>query len=274
MECGRVSAGVLLTRGSSASVLPAHEHGFSCWFFFSSGRRSTWRLRRWGYQGTDLWYPYVMEQAFGALIALLFGSLWVGRSTRGQDLAARSSEPTVRAERLTVSHCRPFRVHRIAIRIPHGGGSCAALVHLVRRALSDVFTAGLTRVRAEVGPPTIRSRTSARRTSCARGRTAVLGPKSLSVLTMLWYQNRMHAHPDAPSGGMSQSRVAGQNALGKMVLALALGGLIGVPAAIHGAFAPDYSRTYPAMYHPGAPVPASLRRVHRADVLPHQPRGR
>ncbi len=118
-----------------------------------------------------------------------------------------------------------------------------------------MFTAGLTRVRAEVGPPDHQfAYVGPSHILVLAAGTAVLAPKSLSVLTMLWYQNRMHRgilmpHQAECLKAASQAKMP----LGKMVLALGLGGLIGVPAAFWALLHLSYSRTYPAMHHPGAP---------------------
>ena len=230
---------------------------FSCWFFFMFRKAQQVLAVALGYEGTDLWYPYVREQAFGALIALFVGSLWLSRRymvSVWREAFDFSGPATQEARTL-----RNAWVALIIGMLVAGGflilAGMSAQWAVLYVLLYIMFTTGITRLRAEVGPPDHQlALVGPSHILLLAAGTAVLGPKNLTLFTMLWYQNRMHRGILMPQQAESL-KAASQSGMkiSKMIFALALSGVIGVFAGFWALLHLSYSRTYPAVNHPGAP---------------------
>lgn len=230
---------------------------FSCWFFFMFRKAQQVLAVALGYTGTDIWYPYVKEQAFGALAALVVGSLWMSRR-----YIADIWRQAFSRGRMSGGEGATYRkawLALIAFTLVGIGFLTAAGLSLIWAAsyvvLYLIFTTGLTRLRAEVGPPDHQfAYVGPSHILILALGTTVLGPKNLTIFTLLWFQNRMHRGILMPqqAESLKAATQAGMK-MSKMIFALAFAGVLGVFSAFWAMLSISYARTYPAAYHPGAP---------------------
>ena len=126
-----------------------------------------------------------------------------------------------------------------------------AIVYVV---LYVVFLGALTRLRAELGPPSHEFGWvgTSHIMILALG-TSVLGPQNLTVFSLLYFQNRMHRGILMPQQAecLKAAHESGLR-IRTMAWALALAAVIGVLSAFWALMHLGYSRHY-ASPHPGAP---------------------
>jgi hypothetical protein len=230
---------------------------FSSWFFFLVRKTEQVVAAAFGYNGGDPWYPFLKEQAFGALIALFAATLWFGRGyLKDVYRAVVAGEGTVddggisyKSIVIALGLCVCILVAFLAAA---GMSLWLAAIYVV---LYLMFCGALTRVRAELGPPAHELGYVGVSHMLVLGfGTTVLGPQNLTLFSLLWFQNRMHRGLLMPQQAESL-KAASQCGLSlrTMVASLSIAGVVGVLAAFWALMHLSYSRQYAAAFHPGAP---------------------
>lgn len=230
---------------------------FSSWFFFFFRKAQQVSASAFGYQGADVWYPYLKEQSFGALIALFAASLWFGRGyLRAVWRSAVTGEGSAHDD--GVSYRGALIALGLALVVMTAFLNLAGMALWLAVAyvlLYVMFCGAFTRIRAELGPPAHELGTvgPSHMLVLALG-TSFLGPQNLTIFSLLWFQNRMHRGLLMPQQAECL-KAAGESGLRirTMVAALAAAGVIGVLSAFWAIMHLAYGRHYAAAHHPGAP---------------------
>lgn len=229
---------------------------FSSWFFYLLRKGQQVGVAALGYEGTHAWFPYLREQSFGALIALFAASLWFSRGYLKEVWRA-----AFLGEGQTHDGGISYRGAFIAL----GLGLAGMAVFLVAAGMSSwlavvyvllfmAFCAALTRIRAELGPPSHEMGWVGTSHMIILGLgTSVLGPQNLAVFSLLYFQNRMHRGLLMPQQAecLKAAHESGLR-IRTMVAALAVAGVVGVISAFWAMLHLGYGRQY-ASVHPGAP---------------------
>lgn len=228
---------------------------FSSWFFYLFRKLEQVAVTAMGYQGTDAWFPYLREQSYGALIALFVTTLWFGRAYLKEIWRAASSKGG--ADDGGVSYRGAFIVllmglaGMIAFLAAAGMSKWLATAYVI---LYTLFLGALTRIRAELGPPSheFGSVGTSHMMILALG-SSVVGPQNLTVFSLLHFQNRMHRGLLMPQQAecLKAAHESGLR-MRTMVVALLIAGVVGVISAFWALLHLGYARQY-ASIHPGAP---------------------
>lgn len=229
---------------------------FSSWFFYLFRKLEQVAAAAMGFQGTDAWFPYLREQSYGALIALFVATLWFGRgyireiwrevATGG----AKSGDGGI-SYRSTLVALVIGLAGMIVFLVAAGMSKWLAAVYVV---LYILFLGALTRIRAELGPPSHEFGWVGTSHMMLLGLgTAVLGPQNLTVFSLLCFQNRMHRGVLMPQQAecLKAAHESGLR-MRTMVLALSIAGVVGVLSAFWALLHLGYGRQYTSI-HPGAP---------------------
>lgn len=225
---------------------------FSSWFFFLFRKAQQIFAATAGYEGADAWFPYLKEQSFGALIALFATTLWFGRGHLREvweSIADNKAGSGYRTASLVLVICLCLMLGFLVIA---GLRPWAAALYV---ALYLMFCGALTRIRAELGPPAHELGSVGVSGMMVVGvGTTVLGPRSLAILGLLHFQNRMHRGLLMPQQAESL-KAASQSGLRTrtMVAALSIAGVVGVLSAFWALLHLSYGRTAATAVHPGAP---------------------
>lgn len=229
---------------------------FSSWFFFVFRKAMQVSAAALGYQGSDMWFPYVREQAYGAWIALFLVTLWLGRGYLKE--VWRSA---VTAEGNThdggVSYRGTFAVLGLALltmTVFLAKAGMTPIIALVYVFLYLLLCGAITRMRAELGPPAHEIALVSTTHMMVLGLgTAILGPQNLTIFSLLWFQNRTYRGLLMPQQAESL-KAAHESGLRMrtMVTALAIAGFVGVVSAFWAHLHISYSRLYHGG-HIGAP---------------------
>lgn len=229
---------------------------FSSWFFFVFRKAMQVAAAALGYQGSDIWYPYVREQAYGAWIALFVVTLWLGRGYLKEVWHA-----AVTGEGRTHDGGVSYRGTFIALGLAMltmivflAAAGMTPIVALVYVFLYLLLCGAITRMRAELGPPAHEIALVSTTHMMVLGLgTAVLGPQNLTIFSLLWFQNRTYRGLLMPQ--QAESLKAAHDSglkMRTMVTALAIAGVVGVISAFWAHLHISYGRLYHGG-HPGAP---------------------
>ena len=229
---------------------------FSCWFFYLFRKIEQVSAAALGYTPTGAWYPYLREQSYGALIALFVATLWFGRGYLKKVWAAAWSGRG-QTEDGGISYRSALVVlvlsllGTVAFLVAAGMSKLLAAVYVLAYL---IFLGALTRLRAELGPPSHEFGWvgTSHMIISALG-TSVLGPQNLAVFSLLYFQNRMHRGVLMPQQAecLKAAHECGLR-IRTMALALGIAAVIGVLSAFWALLHLGYSRPY-ATIHPGAP---------------------
>lgn len=230
---------------------------FSSWFFFFFRKAQQILSAAFGYSGGDPWFPYLKEQAFGALIALFISTLWFGRGYIKEVVhSAFTGEGITHdggiAYKWVLAVLAICLAAMMAFLIAAGMSAWLAVVYVI---LYIMFCGAFARIRAELGPPAHELGLVGPSHMLLLGLgSSVLGPQNLTIFSLLWFQNRMHRGILMPQQAECL-KAASQTGMRTrtMVGALAASGLLGVLAAFWALMHLAYSRHAPAFIHPGAP---------------------
>ena len=228
---------------------------FSCWFFYFFRKAQQVIAAQLGYVDTDPWFPYLREQSYGAWIALFVAALWF---SRGYLKSVFASAWSGEGEDGGVSY-RWALVSLVAcVGVMTGFLIVAGMtpwLGIVYVALYLLFCGAAARARADVGPPSheIGWVGTSHMLVMALG-TAALGPRNLTLFSLLHFQNRMHRGLLMPQQVecLKASSESGLR-LRTMVFALVVAGVVGVASAFWAMTYLAYGRVYAAAMHPGAP---------------------
>lgn len=235
---------------------------FSSWFFFLFRKAQQVVCASIGYTEVDGWFPYLREQSYGAWLALFGASLWLCRGYLAGLFRQIRTNPhaddggiTYRSAFIALGACTLVMGGFLAVA---GLSPLFALAYVV---LYLTFCGAAARVRAEVGPPSheIGYIGTSYMMITALG-TAAVGPKNLTIFSLLHFQNRMHRGLLMPQ--QTESLKAASEAgvkMKTMVIALSIAGVVGVISAFWALTFLAYGRTYAAASHPGAPGSAFAR---------------
>lgn len=242
---------------------------FSSWFFYLFRKVEQIAASAFGYTGTDPWYPYLKEQSFGALIALLLMSLWLGRGYL-RDVWNAAAHGVGQTDDGGVSYRLTLIVLGIAMAVMLVilvAASMSPVVALTYLILYMLFCGAMTRIRAELGPPTHElGMVGPSHMLVAALGTSLLGPHNLAVFSLLHFQNRMHRGILMPQQAEALKAASdGRVRMRTMAVALAVAGVVGVLAAFWALLYLGYGRTYAAWKHPGAPGSLFSREAY--DIL-------
>lgn len=220
---------------------------FSSWFFYIFRKLQQVAAASMGFQG-DSWFPYLKEQSYGALIALFVACLWYSRGylaemwsaiTQGRGTTEDGGLVYSRVMLVLVLGMAGMMVFLVAA----GMSAWLAALYIV---LYMLFLGALTRIRAELGPPSHEFGWvgTSHMLILALG-TTLLGPQNLTVFSLLYFQNRMHRGILMPQQAECL-KAAHQSGLRTrtMVLALAVAGVVGVISAFWAILHLGYGRTY------------------------------
>jgi len=228
---------------------------FSSWFFFLFRKVEHVAAVAMGFTG-DAWFPYLKEQSYGALIALFVAALWFGRGYLRQlweSIASGSGETHDGglSYRRTLVVLSLGLLGMMAFLVAAGMSGWLAIVYIT---LYMLFLGALTRIRAELGPPSheFGSVGTSHMILLALG-TSVLGPQNLTVFSLLYFQNRMHRGLLMPQQAecLKAAHESGLQ-MRTMVAALSIAAVVGVFSAFWALTHLGYARQY-ASIHPGAP---------------------
>ena len=228
---------------------------FSSWFFYIFRKLEQVSVASMGFKG-DAWFPYLKEQSYCALIALFIAVLWFSRGylkevwtgiTRGTGM----TEDGGLSYRSTMIVLGLGLFGMMAFLAAAGMSGWLAIVYVL---LYMLFLGAITRIRAELGPPSheFGSVGTSNMLILALG-TTFLGPQNLTVFSLLYFQNRMHRGILMPQQAecLKAAHESGLK-MRTMVVALAVAGVVGVISAFWALTHLGYGRLY-ASPHPGAP---------------------
>ncbi len=230
---------------------------FSCWFFFWLRKLQQVACSALGWSGQDPNMPYVKEQSFGALMVIILASLWV---SRGYLKTVWTTAWYQASHRGAESHeYRNAMVLLVA--------SMAGMVLFLVLAGMSIWVAALyvllyillctsiSRIRAELGPPAheFGSMGCSGMMVYSFG-TTILGPQNLTILGILWFQNRMYRGLLMPQQAecLKAAQASGMKPR-YMVGVLAAASFVGLIAGYWALLHHSYARILPAYVHPGAP---------------------
>ncbi len=230
---------------------------FSCWFFYFVRKAQMVIASAMGYTGGDPWFPYLKEQAFGAAIALFVMALWFSRhhlkqvflSAVGCGALKDDDGVSYRWVLVTLGICLAVV---LGFLIAAGMKPWLAVVYVM---LYLMFVGACTRIRAELGVPAHEfGWIGPYQVLAGALGTQILGPQSLAVFALLWFQNRMHRGLLMPQQAecLKAAKDSGLK-LKWMVTALVVAGVVGVVSAFWAMLHLSYARIHPAHVHPGAP---------------------
>lgn len=230
---------------------------FSSWFFFLFRKAEQVGAAAFGYyREGDVWYPYVREQAYGAWLALFAASLWLGRGYLKEIWQA-----AITGKGQTEDGGVSYRGTLMAL----GLGLAVMIIFLMAAGMTPLiaiayvilylFLCGaITRMRAELGPPAHEVALVSTTHMLVMGLgTAALGPKQLTLFSMLWFQNRTYRGLLMPQQAESLKAASASGLrIRTMVMALAVAGAVGILASFWAHLHLAYGRPYHGV-HPGAP---------------------
>lgn len=238
---------------------------FSVWFFYGFGRAQGVFFAALGYDipgsAAEAIAPFVREQAFGSLMALLGFALWTGRRGLGvgrwaPDKRRHPSHLSDPSHPPNTQGSTPKAQHPASPVALLGAGVGTAVMYLLLVAAGmSVLVAGLflaiylavvvalTRVRAQYGPP------AAGLLLAAPGPvvyslfgTDTLGTPGLASLALThWLGREFSGHPLPHQLEAYKLGVERRMALGGLTLAIVLGGLIGYLVAFGGILHLSYA---------------------------------
>lgn len=229
---------------------------FSSWFFYLFRKLEQVAASAMGFEGKDAWFPYLKEQSYGALIALFLAVLWFSRGYLREIWAAAAhgiattgdGELNYRRTLIALGLCL---IGQMVFLVAAGMSGWLAILYVL---LYILFLGALTRIRAELGPPSheFGSVGTSNMLVLALG-TTLLGPQNLTVFSLLYFQNRMHRGILMPQQAecLKAAHESGLK-MRTMVFALAVAGVVGVISAFWALTHLGYGRMY-ASRHPGAP---------------------
>jgi hypothetical protein len=218
---------------------------FSSWFFFLVRKGQQVTAASLGYQGTDVWTPFLKEQAYGAWIALFLVVLWLSRSYLKEVFRAAWTN-TGRTEDGGVSYRSVLLALGIALLVMMVFLSAAGMspvVAVLFVTLYIMFCGAVTRVRAELGPPSHEMgwMSTANMMVLAVG-SSLLGPKNLAIFSLLYFQDRMYRGLLMPQQAEALKAASeGGLKIRTMVIALAIAGVVGVFSAFWAMLHISYS---------------------------------
>lgn len=228
---------------------------FSSWFFFLFRKLEQVVAFNMGFEG-DSWFPYLKEQSYGALIALFVVTLWFSRGYlremwEGVTQGSGMTEDGGMSYRKTMIALGVSLLAMMAFLVAAGMSGWLAILYVLVYML---FLGALTRIRAELGPPSHEFGWvgTSNMMVMAMG-TTLLGPQNLTVFSLLYFQNRMHRGVLMPQQAecLKAAHESGLR-LRTMVAALAIAAVVGVLSAFWALTHLGYGRLY-ASGHPGAP---------------------
>lgn len=228
---------------------------FSSWFFYLFRKLEQVAAASMGFQG-DVWFPYLKEQSYGALIALFVAVLWFSRGYL-KEMWEGITQGTGMVEDGGLSYRKTMIVLGVglfgmmAFLTAAGMSGWLAIIYVL---LYMLFLGALTRIRAELGPPSHEFGWvgTSNMLVMALG-TTLLGPQNLTVFSLLYFQNRMHRGVLMPQQAecLKAAHESGLK-MRTMVVALAIAAVVGVVSAFWALTHLGYGRMY-ATHHPGAP---------------------
>jgi len=229
---------------------------FSSWFFFVFRKAMQVAAAALGYHGSDIWYPFVREQAYGAWIALFIATLWLGRGYLKEVWRAvatgegRTHDGGVSYKWTMVALA--FAMLTMVVFLAAAGTT--PIVALVYVLLYLLLCGAITRMRAELGPPAHEIALVSTTHMMVLGLgTAILGPQNLTIFSLLWFQNRTYRGLLMPQQAESL-KAAHESGLKMktMVIALVIAGVVGIISGFWAHLHISYGRLYHGG-HPGAP---------------------
>lgn len=262
------------------SFLMPTNMAFSCVFFFILRKLELVGSAALGHQPAGQGaFPYLQEQTYGAWIALFVATLWFGRGYLKQVWGAAFSEAR-RKEGDGRTYRWAFGILGAALFVTLGFLVLAGLspyIALLYVTLYLLFCCSITRVRAELGPPTHEMAGVSTTGMMALGMgTQALGPQNLTVLSLLLFQNVLYRSLLMPQQAeclkaASESRLP----IRTMVIALAIAAVIGIYAGFYVHLSASYARTTQLAFNPGAPgswwANAGFRQLSAAISHPSPP---
>jgi len=179
------------------------ELSFSCWFFYWLGKGEMVLGSVMGWKSLP-GFPYMSEQALGGTIGIVVVSIWAARRHLGNVFRQAFEKNAPEAD-------EPMKYRTALLGIAAGmallfffcwSAGMSTWVIMLFFAIYIALSMGLTRIRAELGPPIISlwvwgegSTDPAQKIVRFLG-TRRLGPGNLTALTLLFWFNRDHrCHP-------------------------------------------------------------------------------
>ncbi len=229
---------------------------FSSWFFFIFRKGMQVCAAALGYEGSDIWYPYVREQAYGAWIALFVVTLWLGRGYlkevwRAAVTGQGQTDDGGVSYRWTLIALGLAMFVMMAFLAKAGMSPIIAVVYVL---LYLLFCGAITRMRAELGPPAHEIALVSTTQMMVLGLgTTFLGPQNLTIFSLMWFQNRTYRGLLMPqqAESLKAARDSGLR-LRTMVIALVIAGVVGIISGFWAHLHVSYSRLYHGG-HIGAP---------------------
>jgi hypothetical protein len=234
---------------------------FSCWFFFLFRKSLYVGASALGYEVSaygDVMggavFPYVRQQAYGAWIALFVSVLWGSRRYLKQEWEAisRIGATAYDGYREAVAALAVGLLVMVAFLVAAGMSPLVAVAYVL---LYVLFCAAITRVRAQLGPPghEVALASTTHMMVLAAG-TDLLGARTLSVLSLLWFQNRTFRGLLMPQQAESL-KAASVSRIGTrtMVQVLLIASVVGVVSGFWAYLHIGYGRHYDSLGHGGVP---------------------
>ncbi len=230
---------------------------FSSWFFFWVRKLQQVACSSLGWSGLDANMPYVKEQSFGALMVIVIFALWMSRG----HLSTLWKMAWSGAGRQD-SEGREYRGALVMLGASLLGmvlflavGGMSWWVAVLYVTLYILLCTSIGRIRAELGAPAheFGSMGSSHMMVYSLGST-LLGPHNLTILGILWFQNRMYRGLLMPQ--QVECLKAAHHVGMKpryMVGVLAAAAFVGILAGYWALLHHSYARILPAYIHPGAP---------------------
>lgn len=228
---------------------------FSCWFFFIFRKLMIVAAQALGMRTGSPPFPYTDQQSYGAWIALVISMLWFSRDylkevwrmamTRG------GNDGGVSYRSMLLVLLVGFLVSVFFLVI----AGLTPIIAVLYVLLYLIFVASITRVRAEVGPPTHEMAGVSTTGTLVMGfGSSNLGAQNLSVFSMLFFQNILYRGLLMPQQAeclkaASETKIK----MRTMAFALVLAAVIGVYIAFWAHLDIAYTRQYKASWNPAAP---------------------
>lgn len=224
-----------------AFLLPL-DLSFSCWFFYVVKKLTAVLGVAWGYASPGGWvgasWPFCKEQGTGAWIGLCAFLIWAGRKQLAgilrSALVRRSTFNSQPDELLSYrSAVFGLLVGGLVIFVFCIGAGMSPWLPPMYFALFFLLSIGITRIRAELGPPAHELNwVNPENIVVSVLGTSALGPQNLTALTyMFWFNRGYRSHPMPHQlEGMKIGRESGMEPR-RLLVAMALACVVGVVAA-------------------------------------------